>query len=268
MMRALFAVAALLPTVLLLPAPAGAATSDPTAPDPTALINGAMQQWRGASSYTEVTMTVHRPDWERRLEVQAWTRGDDDSLVRFTAPPKDAGNATLMLGGSTWVFNPKINQVIQLPAGMMSQSWMGSDFSYDDLAKSTSLLTDYTHKLLSDEPADGHRVYTIEALPKADAPVVWGKQTVKVRDDRVLLQETFYDQDMKPVRELDTTRVAPLGGRVYPVEMTMKPLDQPNRWTRIVYTVGRFDLKLPDYLFTHSNLRNPRPWKLPPGTTP
>lgn len=248
----------LIPALLVLAAGAAHAVQDPTA-----LLRAAIQQWRGGSSYTEVTMTVHRPDWQRSMTVQAWTRGDNDSLVRFIAPPKDAGNATLMLSNSVWVFNPKINQVIQLPAGMMSQSWMGSDFSYNDLAKSTSLLHDYTHRLLSVVRSGGHRVYTIEAVPKADAPVVWGKQTVEVRDDHVLLQETFFDQDLKPVRRLDTTRVDMLGGRIYPVEMTMKPLDQPDRWTRIVYTVGHFDLQLPGYLFTNSNLRNPRPWKAP-----
>lgn len=231
--------------------------------DPTALLQHAFDVWRGKSSYTELSMTVHRPEWERSLSLKGWTRGKSDSLVRFTAPPKDAGNATLMLGHTTWVFNPRINQIIQVPGGMMAQSWMGSDFSYNDLAKSDSVLRDYTHRLLDTAKLKGHTIYTIEALPKPDAPVVWGKQIIKIRDDDILLQETFYDQDMQAVRELDTTRIGRLGGRLYPVQMTMKPLDQPGHWTRIDYTAAYFDLHLPDYLFTNANLRNPRPWKAP-----
>ncbi len=65
-------------------------------------------------------MTVHRPDWERRMEIKAWTRGDDDALVRFISLAKDAGNATLKTGDDTWVFNPELNQVIKLPASMMA----------------------------------------------------------------------------------------------------------------------------------------------------
>ncbi len=233
------------------------------APDGTALLKGAMQYWRSQSSYTVVSMTVHRPEWERTMSVEAWTRGDKDSLVRFTAPPKDAGNATLVLEAGTWVFNPKINQVIQLPAGMMSQSWMGSDFSYNDLAKSEAVVTDYTHKLIDTAQADGHTVYTIEALPKPDAPVVWGKQVIRIRDDHILLAQIFYDQDMKAVRQMDTTKIAELGGRLYPVQMRMRPLDEADHWTQVVYSQARFDTTLPDWLFTQGNLRNPRPWSAP-----
>jgi len=237
--------------------------SAPAAPDPTVLVRGALHHWRGDSSYTEVAMTIHRPDWQRRMTMIAWTRGDTDSLVRFTAPPGDAGNATLKLGQALWLFNPKLNQVIKLPFSMMAQNWMGSDFSYNDLAKSEAVLTDYTHSLGPVEKKDGHSVYNVVCVPKPEAPVVWGKQVLKIRDDNVLLGEVFYDQDMQPVRRLETVKVAPLGGRPYPVTMRMSVADKPGRWTQISYRKGVFNLRLPAYLFTLSNLRNPRPWRAP-----
>jgi outer membrane lipoprotein-sorting protein len=228
------------------------------AADADALIRKAFDNWRAKSSATDITMIVHRPDWERRLTMTAWTKGDDDALVRFTAPAKDAGNATLKKGDETWVFNPKLNQVIKLPASMLAQSWMGSDFSYNDLSKADDMLTEYTHKILGSAKKDGHTVYTIEAVPKPGAPVVWGKQVVKVRDDGVMLGETYYDQDMKPVRAMTTSKVAKIGGREYPVVMTMRPADAPGKWTEIETTSGKFDITVPDYLFTLSNLQNPR----------
>jgi hypothetical protein len=197
------------------------------------------------------------------MRMVGWTRGEQDSLVRFTQPPGDAGNATLKLGPALWLFNPKLSQVIKLPFSMMAQNWMGSDFSYNDLAKSEQVVTEYTHRMGAVEERSGHKVYTVVCLPKPDAPVVWAKQVVKVRDDGVLLEETFFDQDMKPVRRLRTTRVAPLGGRPYPVELRMGPVGDTGRWTRLHYTRGVFDLALPGYLFTLSNLRNPRPWSGP-----
>src|SRR4051812_43886213 len=103
---------------------AGQATA---APDADAILRRVYDNYRAQSSQTTVAMTIHRPAWERRLEMKAWTRGEADALVRFTAPQRDAGNATLKLGRETWVFNPKLNQVIKLPASMLSQSWMGSD---------------------------------------------------------------------------------------------------------------------------------------------
>ncbi|MDE2135298.1 MAG: outer membrane lipoprotein-sorting protein [Alphaproteobacteria bacterium] len=228
------------------------------APDADAILKHSYDNYRASSSETTVAMTVHRPDWERHLEMKAWTRGEDDALVRFIAPAKDAGNATLKLDRDTWVFNPKLNQVIKLPASMMTQSWMGSDFSYNDLAKSEDIITEYTHKLTATEQSLGHTVWTIEATPKPGAPVVWGKVTLKIRDDYVMIEETFFDQDMKPARRMQADKIATLGDRPYPVTMTMHPLDSPSQWTRIDTSEGRFNVNVPDYLFTLSNLQNPR----------
>jgi outer membrane lipoprotein-sorting protein len=244
----------------LLMATQGAALA---APNPTGLVEKALHQWRGDSSYTEVTMVIHRPDWQRHMEMIAWTQGENDSLVRFTAPRGDAGNATLKLGQALWIYNPKLNQVIKLPFSMMSQNWMGSDFSYNDLSKSNQVVTDYAHALSGVTAVAGHKVYAVVCTPKPGAPVVWGKQVLKIRDDGVLLEETFYDQDMKPVRRLETTKVAPLGGRPFPVVMRMSEVGKPGRWTQLSYAKGVFDLKLPAYLFTLSSLRNPRPWSAP-----
>jgi outer membrane lipoprotein-sorting protein len=227
-------------------------------PDPDALLRAAFDNWRAQSSYTELTMTVHRPDWERTLSLAAWTRGDDDSLVRFTAPARDAGNATLTLGDQTWIFNPRLNQVIRLPASMMAQSWMGSDFSYDDLSKADDILTQYAHRLLGSEQNGGHTIYTIEAVPHAGAPVVWGKLVVRVRADGVMLGESYFDQDMRLVRAMTTERVGSIGGRAYPLVITMRPSGEAEHWTRIETTSARFNTTLPNTLFSLSNLQNPR----------
>jgi outer membrane lipoprotein-sorting protein len=241
----------MLAAMIAAPALAGTQNAD-------AILRQAYQNYRSSSSQSTVGMTVHRPDWERRLQMKGWTRGDNDALVRFVAPAKDAGNATLKVGGDTWVYNPKLNQVIKLPASMMTQSWMGSDFSYNDLSKSEDIITDYTHRLTATAQADGHTIWTIEATPKPGAPVVWGKVALEVRDDYVLMGETFFDQDMKPARRMTADRIALLAGRPYPVSMTMRPLDQPGQWTRIDTSDAKFDVALPASLFTLSTLQNPR----------
>ncbi|HET7334523.1 MAG TPA: outer membrane lipoprotein-sorting protein [Rhizomicrobium sp.] len=228
------------------------------AADADALLRAAFDNWRAKSSQTEIAMIVHRPDWQRSMQMKAWTQGDDEALVRFVAPAKDAGNATLKKSDGTWVFNPKLNQVIKLPASMLAQSWMGSDFSYNDLSKSNEVLTDYTHKIVGETKKDGHTVYTIEAIPKPGAPVVWGKLEIVVRDDGVMLGETYFDQDMKPVRAMTTDKVSKIGGREYPVIMTMTPANEPGKWTRIETKSGTFNADMPGYLCTLSNLQNPR----------
>ncbi len=233
------------------------------APSADDLVRQAVDYWRGNSSYIRVDMIVHRPEWERSLGMAGWTRGREDALIRFTQPAKDAGNATLKVGAAMWIFTPKLNQVIKLPASMMAQSWMGSDLSYNDLAKSDQIVNDYTHALNGQDEVEGHTVYTIESTPKPDAPVVWGKQELRIRDDHVLLEESFFDQNMQLVKRLETTKVGPLGGRPYSVVMRMTDATHNGHWTELRYSEGVFDLSLPDYLFTLSNLRDPRPWTAP-----
>jgi len=233
------------------------------APAAADLVEAAVDYWRGNSSYISVEMTVHRPDWERSLTMTGWSRGRDDSLIRFTAPARDAGNATLKVGPSMWIFTPKLNQVIKLPTSMMAQSWMGSDFSYNDLAKSDQIINEYSHELTSTTEANGHTEYTVESTPNSDAPVVWGKQVLRIRDDYVLLEEAFFDQGMQLVKRLEATRIGPLGGRPYPIVMRMTNLGEQDQWTELHYLDARFDLDLPEYLFTLSNLSNPRPWQAP-----
>ncbi len=234
-----------------------------TPSDAAELIKKAIDYWRSDSSYTEVDMIIHRPDWQRQMSLRGWTRGDKDSLIIFTAPKKDAGNATLKLNRDMWIFSPKLNQVIKLPASMMSQSWMGSDFSYNDLAKSDQIINQYTHRIIRTEKNNHHTVYTIESIPKPDAPIVWGKEILRIRDDGILLEESFFDQDMKPVKKMLTTKIGPLGGRAFPLVMRMINIDKKDHWTELTNKKGAFNIPLPGYLFTLANLRNPRPWQAP-----
>ena len=117
--------------------------------DATQIVRDAIDHWRGLSSYTVMTMVIHRPDWERSMTMQAWTKGDERSLVRVMEPKKDRGNGTLTDEDSMWTYSPKINRVIKVPSSMMGQSWMGSDFSNKDVARADDIIDQYDHTLVS-----------------------------------------------------------------------------------------------------------------------
>ncbi len=235
------------------PALAGDAT-----PTPTELIAGLIDLTRGQTSYAEFSMVIHRPDWERTSKLVAWTRGREDALIRFAAPAKDAGNATLKQGQQMWTFTPKLNRVIRLPFSMMSQGWAGSDFSYNDLSRTDQLLHQYDLTLAATETRDGHQVYTVDAIPHDDAPVVWGKEQIVLRDDHVLLGQTFFDQAMKPLKRLESREIKTLGGRTFATRMRMVPLDKSDEWTEIVYDQAQFDVKIDDGMFTVFALQSGR----------
>ncbi|MYF88685.1 MAG: outer membrane lipoprotein-sorting protein [Boseongicola sp. SB0676_bin_33] len=228
------------------------------AQDAKSILRATFDNWRADSSHVTTSMTINRGSGMRNLAMESWTQGEKKALVRFTAPARDAGNATLQVGNSTHVFNPKLNQVIKLPASAMSRSWMGSDFSYDDLARSDKVIDDYTHTLKGMVSVTGGRAHVIESVPKRGVPVVWGKQVLTIRTDGVLMEVEYYDQVGKRVRVMTTDRVERIGGRPYPVVMTMRTDAKPGQFTRIATESAEFDIPIPAYLFTKSNLQNPR----------
>jgi outer membrane lipoprotein-sorting protein len=227
-------------------------------PDAKQLVRDAMDHWRGVTSYSEMTMTIHREDWERAMSMRSWSEGDKLSLVRVTEPRKDAGNGTLLNDNNMWSYTPKVNRIIKVPSSMMNQSWMGSDFSNKDVSKSTDIVEQYEHELTTTEERDGHMIYTVTAIPHEDAPVVWGKEVLVIRDDFVMLEEQYWDQDGELVKVLKATDIAEMGGRTVARTMRMAKVDTPDEWTEMKVNAIEFDLELPANIFTLSNLRNPR----------
>ena len=213
---------------------------------------------RGGTSYAEMTMFIKRPSWERKSSLSGWTRGTKDSLIRFTAPAKDAGNAMLKLGEKMWTFNPKLNRSIRLPSSMMGQSWAGSDFSYNDLSRSDKYMTDYRFELVDTRVEGGKKIYTIDAIPNDDAAVVWGKERMTLREDAVMLGIVFYDQDLKPLKEMKSLKIEDLGGRTFSTHMRMGDIDDPDSYTEFEYQKMTFDLDLEDRLFSTFSLRSER----------
>ena len=222
------------------------------------IVQAAVDYWRGTSSYGEMTMTIHRPDWERSMSMRAWTQGEDRSLVRVTAPKKDKGNGTLIDDNNMWRYSPKINRVIKVPSSMMGQSWMGADFSNKDISRVDDIIDQYNQSILGEWEQGRHIVYRIESIPHEDAAVVWGKEILTIRADNILLEHSFYDQDGELVKKLVTLEIGEMGGRMVATRQRMQKVEEPDEWTEIRVDSMQYDLELRDSLFTLSNLRNPR----------
>jgi outer membrane lipoprotein-sorting protein len=241
--------------LLLLVLPAFAADEER---DATQIVRDAIDHWRGLTSYTVMTMVIHRPDWERSMTMEAWTKGDKRSLVRVMEPKKDRGNGTLTDENSMWTFSPKINRVIKVPSSMMGQSWMGSDFSNKDIARVDDIIDQYDHTVLSTRVEDDITIYEIESIPHEDAAVVWGREVLSIRSDHVVLEHAFYDQDGELVKTLKSLEIGEMGGRTIAQRQRMIKMEEPDEWTEISVDEVEYELELKDSVFTLSNLRNPR----------
>jgi outer membrane lipoprotein-sorting protein len=246
--------AAFLITLIVMMSGAGPAVAQ----DAAEIVRASIDNWRGQSSYGEMTMTIHRPGWERTMSIRAWTQGSKKTLVRVTAPKKDAGNGTLMVDNNMWSYAPKVNRVIKVPSSMMGQSWMGSDFSNKDVSRADDIVDQYDHTLIDMEEHAGRTVYVIESIPHEEAAVVWGKEVLRIRDDDVLVSQEFYDQDGVLAKALESLEIGEMGGRTIATRQRMSKTDTEDEWTEFRVDSVEFDVEISDNVFTRSNLQNPR----------
>lgn len=225
-------------------------------PDATDIVRKADDKVRGDYSQAEMVMRIVRPTWQREITMKTWSRGRDLGLVLVTAPARDKGTAFLKRQREVWNWQPTIDRTIKLPPSMMLQSWMGSDFTNDDLVKESSVVEDYRHTLAGDTLLAGRPCYRIVMMPKEEAAVVWGKVVSFIdKKDYLQLLTRFYDEDNMLVNTMVGSQVQLLGGRLLPARLEVIPADKPRHRTVIEYRSLRFDLPLPEDFFSLQNLK-------------
>ena len=224
------------------------------------IVKKADDRMQGLSNKSVMKMTIVRPDWKREITMKGWALGREYSLILITAPARDKGQAFLKRENEMWNWQPSIDRVIKLPPSMMLQSWMGSDFTNDDLVKESSIVNDYDQKLDGDSTINNMSVYKIIMIPKPEAAVVWGKVIVYI--DKVNYNEhlvKYYDEDGFLVNTMILSDIKEMGGRIIPTHMEMIPADEPNNKTVIDYLDLQFDLKdITQSFFSLQNMKRIR----------
>ncbi|MBN1551017.1 outer membrane lipoprotein-sorting protein [bacterium] len=213
--------------------------------------------WRGKSSVAEVTMEVKTENWSRTLEMKAWSLGKDYSLVRITAPKKEAGTATLKAENNIYNYLPKTDRTIKITSGMMMSSWMGSHFTNDDLVKESRYSEDYNCEVVFDGEREGEMVWEMQLNPKPDAPVIWGKIMFVIRQtDLMPVHAKYYDEKNILIRTMMFKEYKEMGARTIPSIMRLMPEDKPNEFTELTYNSIEFDIGLEPSFFSIRNLKN------------
>jgi len=223
------------------------------------VITKADLKMRGQSSYTEMTMQIVRPSWTRSMSMKAWTKEQSYSLVLVTAPAQDKGSSSLKRFKEMWNWVPNIERIIKIAPSMLGQSWMGSDFTNDDLINQSSIVVDYTHKLIKEEDFDKTPCWVIESIPKPNGPVVWGKQVLWISKGEFNMRKVeYYDEFEDLINTMSTFEVKTLGGRNIPARQEMQPADKPDQKTVLLYHKAQFDFDIPTDFFSQKNMRDLR----------
>ncbi len=214
---------------------------------------------RGEYSTQEMTMTIVRPSWKRSISMKSWSRGHKYAMILITAPAREKGQAFLKRDKEMWQWVPAIDRMIKIPPSMMGQSWMGSDFTNDDLVKESSVIYDYDHSFIGVETIDGRECHKIQLMPKEEAAVVWGKIILWItKKDFLELKAEFYDEDGSLINTQYMSDIKMLGGRLLPAHWEMVPEGEKGKKTIIQLEKADFDTPIPESFFSQQNMKRLR----------
>ncbi len=211
---------------------------------------------RGETNQGIYSMRIKTPNWERTLSLQVYNSGRNKTFIRILSPAKEAGIGTLRIDNEMWNYLPNIEKTIKIPPSMMLQPWMGSDFANDDLVKESSIVEDYTHRIVSQRSFKDKTILKIQLTPKPGAPVIWGKIYRWIRqEDYLPLKEAYYDEKGKLIKTLYYLNEGPVSDRVIPRTWTMKSEVKEGHMTTIKLQDVEYNKPIPDDIYTLIHLK-------------
>ncbi len=221
------------------------------------IVRKADEKFKGEKSgYSVMAMTIIRPSWQRTVEFRSWTLGDDYALTLITAPAREKGQTFLKRENEMWNWNPSINRLIKLPPSMMSQGWMGSDYTNDDILRESSVVNDYHHEMAGEEIIDGKMCYKIRMVVKEDAKVIWGHQVRWIdKNDYLFLKAELYDEDGSLVRTESGSEIRTMDGRTIPTRIELVPAEEPGNKTVVVIKEIKFNIPVQENFFSQQNMK-------------
>lgn len=232
-------------------AAAGWADSDPKGIELLERVDNLYQQ---ENSHAVMTMEIVTPDFERSMTLESWSIGLDYSLVKVLEPKKEKGVATLKREDEMWNYLPKIRKVLKVPPSMMMGSWMGSDFTNDDLMREGSWVDEFDVAM-----TEADTVYTLDLVAKPETVTVWGRMQIEIDKETLLpVRQVYFDEDGTAMREMYFKDVKTFNGVTLPTVMELNPLNKPGNQTRVIYEHMEFDIDLDEDFFTLQNLRRSR----------
>lgn len=215
----------------------------------------AEKEMRGDRSHSEMVMTIQTPNWTRTLEIESDVEGKKQALSTINSPAKEKGIRTLRIENNMWNYFPKLKRKVAVSSSMLLASWMGSDFTNDDVLKASSMSEDYSHQFGKDEEINGEMLKVIENNAKTNSKVMWPKiVTYASKKDCLPRVYRYYDKQDKLRRTLAFSEVKTFDGHKIPTHWEMVPEDDKTKKTIIDYKTVKFKTSFKSNHFSQKNL--------------
>lgn len=220
------------------------------------IVRKADEKMRGSTMQAELVIKTVRPTWTREMQCRVWTKGNNLSMILILSPAKDKGISFLKRKKEVWNWMPALERTIKLPPSMMSQNWMGTDFTNDDLVRESSILEDYTHTIIGDTVIQNRDCYVVNMIPKPEAAVVWSKVIICIdKKDFIELHSRFYDENQQLINTMNSYDIRLMDDRLIPTRFEMTPQDKKGQKTEMIYKAVMYNKPISDDFFSLENIK-------------
>jgi len=227
-----------------------------SAPEIIKRTNDIMQ---GNSSRLDMTLSIVRPKYTRSISLKCWALEKKYFMAYVISPIKEKGQVVMKYNNEIWQYTPSINRTIKLPISMMSQGFMGSDYSNDDLVHESSIVKDYNPTLTDSEKIDNRDCYKINMKPKPESNIVWGKVILWVdKKYFIILKAEYYDEENYLVRTMYGKEIKYFSDRFLTSVMETIPSEEPNNKTVVTIKKAQFNIGIKKEIFSLQNMKRIR----------
>jgi len=234
--------------------------------DALSIVNSSRDRIKADTVSTRSRMVIRAKDGStsERLIDQYSKDGPKGSrtVIVFQKPETVAGTRFLTMenaGGvdDRWIFLPGIGKVRRLAASEGSGSFMGTDFSYDDISSASRGVSLDIHTLLREEVLNGSPCYVIQSVPK-DSAYQYSKMILWItKDTNITMKIEMYDKRNTLVKAAEMSGLKDVQGRLTVTETKITTLAAGTS-TTIFMDIVKYDDPIPEAVFTTAYLETGR----------
>jgi hypothetical protein len=156
-----------------------------------------------------------------------------------------------------WIFLPSLGKVRRVAASEGGGSFMGTDFSYDDISSMSRGVELDAHTLLREENFGGSLCYVVQSVPK-DGSYQYSKMIQWVgKDSKIITKIELYDKKNALVKTVEMSGIKEIQGRAT-VTVTKITTHAAGTSTTINMDIVKYDDPIPEKVFTTEYLETGR----------
>jgi len=221
--------------------------------------------YSGDDGAAEVTMTIVNSKGKERVREFTMLRLDQEDggkqmYYTYFKKPHDVSRLTFMVhknpfeSDNRWLYVPAVDLVKRISADDKNSSFVGSDFTYEDV--SGRHWSEDNHTIVGEEKLGDRDVYVIESIPKEKYKGFSRKVSYIDKENFLPLKEEYYNKKDTLERVFTAEKVEVVDGIVTATLRKMANVKK-DQYSTVEFAAIEYNVGMKEEVFTERFLKNP-----------